>query len=164
MMWSMRAQGAWSDQRGDNLLDGAAPFYDTYECADGRYVAVGPIEPQFYSTMLATLGLDESTLPGTLDRTGWPALREQFGAAFKTRTRDEWAAVFADLDACVTPVVELGEVAGQPHLLARGTFTTVDGVHQAAPAPRFSRTAPGEPRPPRPPGADTDAVLRDWLG
>lgn len=164
MLWSHRSQGAWRDERGTNLLDGGAPFYDTYVCAEGGHVAVGPIEPQFYAQLLEHLGLDAAELPGQYDPAGWPILRKRFTAAFATRTRDEWAAVFADVDACVTPVVELAEVADQVHLSARRTFSTADGILQPSPAPRFSRTAAELPSPPRQPGADTEAVLRDWLG
>jgi len=162
MMWAMRGQHTWTDQRGANLLDGGAPFYDTYECADGRFVAVGAIEPQFYRALLDGLALDPAGLPGQLDRAGWPEIRARITAAFRTRPRDEWAKVFADTDACVTPVLEPGEVPTDPHLGARGTLIDIDGVLQAAPAPRFSRTPAAVPAPPPRPGADTAAVLTDW--
>ena len=162
MIWSTRSQGMWQDARGTNLLDGGAPFYDTYVCADGRYVAVAPLEPQFYAELLAGLGLDPQSVPDRGDPATWPALRELLAARFADRTRDEWTAVFADVDACVTPVVELSEVADQPHVRARQTFYDADGVLQPSPAPRFSRTAPEQPAPPRPPGADTADVLDDW--
>jgi alpha-methylacyl-CoA racemase len=164
MMWTMRGQGIWGDDRQANMLDGGAPFYDTYECADGRYVAVGSIEPQFYAAMLEGLGLADAGLPDQLDTAQWPALRKALVEAFRSRTRDEWAAVFAGTDACVTPVVEPREVRDEPHLSARGTFLELDGVFQPAPAPRFSRTPAGTPVAPRVPGADTDSVLADWLG
>ncbi|MET8948265.1 CaiB/BaiF CoA-transferase family protein [Streptomyces sp. NPDC004542] len=162
MMWAMRAQAAWSDERGGNLLDGGAPFYDTYVCQDGRYVAVGAIEPQFYRALVAGLGLDPATLPDQGDRSGWPALRDRLTEAFLTRPRDEWAEVFAGTDACVTAVLAPDEVPLDPHLCARGTLTEIDGVLQAAPAPRFSRTLPRTPSAPPQPGHDTDAVLADW--
>lgn len=162
MLWSSRAQGLWADERGANLLDGGAPFYDTYRCADGHYVAVGAIEPPFYAALLDRLGLDAAELPDQMDVAGWPRLRSLFERTFAARSRDEWAAEFAGFDACVTPVVELDEVADQPHLLARSTFTTVDGALQPAPAPRFSRTPAERPAPPPVPGSDTVAVLRDW--
>ena len=162
MLWSHRAQGLWRDGRGRNLLDGGAPFYDTYACADGRYVAVAPLEPAFYAQFLSGLGLDSAALPPAGDPAGWPVLRQAFAEALLRRTRDEWVRIFADLDACVTPVVELAEVADQPHLAARSTFTTVDGVLQPAPAPRFSRTPPAAPVAPPVPGADTERVRRDW--
>lgn len=163
MLWALRGQGLWGDERGSNLLDGGAPFYDTYACADGRFVAVGPIEPQFYALMLAGLGLDPAGLPGQLDTAAWPVLRETFTQAFLTRTRDAWTAVFAGTDACVTPVVELGEALEEPHLAARGTLVEIDGQVQPAAAPRFSRT-PGRTASTAPvPGSGTDAVLADWL-
>ncbi|MFF0816842.1 CaiB/BaiF CoA transferase family protein [Rhodococcus sp. NPDC003318] len=164
MMWAMRGVGAWSDDRGTNLLDGGAPFYDTYRCADGGAIAVGAIEPQFYAQLLDGLGLDAADLPDQLDRERWPELRKLFADTISRHDRDHWARVFADTDACVTPVLAFGEVAAHPHLAHRGTITDVDGVPQPAPAPRFSRTAPGAPTGPRPSGADTDAVLADWLG
>ncbi|MGZ4632974.1 MAG: CaiB/BaiF CoA transferase family protein [Actinomycetes bacterium] len=160
MMWSLRAQGAWSDERGANLLDGGAPFYDTYACADGRFLAVAAIEPQFFAELVRLLGLAE--LPEQLDRRGWPELRRRLTAAFLTRTRDEWAAVFAGTDACVTPVVELAEVAQQPHLAARGTFAGPAGREQPQPAPRFSRTPAGRPADGLDPQDATEDVLGDW--
>jgi alpha-methylacyl-CoA racemase len=163
MFWSLRACGLWSDQRGANLLDSGTPFYDTYACADGRYVAVGALEPQFYAALLEGLGLIGEDLPAQLDPAGWPALRQRFTDVFATRTRDEWVAVFEGTDACVAPVLSFAEVPAHPHIAARGTVITVDGVPQAAPAPRFSRTHPEHPTTPPPkPGADTVAVLADW--
>ena len=161
MLWALRGQGLWSDERGTNLLDGGAPFYDTYACADGRFMAVGPIEPQFYALMLAGLELDTADLPGQMDVQAWPGLRQIFTERFRTRTRDEWTAVFAGTDACVTPVVELGEALNEPHLKARGTLVELDGQVQPAAAPRFSRT-PGQTARTAP-GSDPDAVLKDWL-
>ncbi|HTK62856.1 MAG TPA: CaiB/BaiF CoA-transferase family protein [Pseudonocardia sp.] len=162
MVWSLRAGGMWTDQRVDNMVDGGAPFYDTYRCSDGGFVAVGAMEPQFYAELLTGLGLDAAELSPQLDRNGWPELRKVLADAFASRTRDEWAAVFADVDACVTPVLELAEVADHPHIAARNTLIEVDGVTQAAPAPRFSRTPAGAPGSPPAAGADTDAVLADW--
>jgi alpha-methylacyl-CoA racemase len=163
MMWAMRAMGMWTDDRGTNMLDGGAPYYDTYECSDGRYVAVGAIEPQFYAAMLAGLGLDAADLPKQNDRTRWPELRARFTDVFASRDRDHWAKVFADSDACVTPVLAFGEVETEPHITQRNTFYRTGGGLQPLPAPRFSRTAPGEPRPPGQPGADIEAVLSDWV-
>ena len=162
MVWSFRSTGLWSDRRQSNLLDGGAPFYDTYACADGKHVAVGALEPQFYAALLAGLGLDAADLPAQLDPAGWPVLRAAFTAAIAARTRDEWTAVFDGVDACVTPVVELSEALAEPHLSARGTYVEVDGVTQAAAAPRFSRTPAGAPVAPRVPGGDLDAVRADW--
>ncbi|WP_084505429.1 CaiB/BaiF CoA transferase family protein [Nocardia harenae] len=161
-LFALRATGGWTDERAANVLDGGAPFYDTYRCSDDRFVAVGALEPQFFAVLLATLGIE----PGAIeqyDRAGWPALRARFRTIFGSRTRDEWAATFAGTDACVTPVLSYGEAAGHPHLAARGTVAEIGGVTQAAPAPRFSRTPAPAPRPPVPTGSATAAdVLRDW--
>jgi alpha-methylacyl-CoA racemase len=163
MMWSMRALGMWTDERGTNLLDGGAPYYDTYECADGRYIAVGAIEPQFYAAMLAGLGLDGADLPGQNDRARWPELRDRLAEVIGSKDRDHWAKVFADSDACVTPVLAFGEVQTEPHITERNTLYQADGGLEPSPAPRFSRSVPDRPRPPDEPGADTEAVLSDWV-
>jgi alpha-methylacyl-CoA racemase len=164
MAWSLRGLGMWSDQRGRNLLDGGAPFYDTYECADGRYVAVGAIEERFYQQLLDGLGLAQDALPDRDDPAGWPELRDRLSAVFASRTRDEWAKAFEGTDACVTPVLRFDEVAGHPHTAARGGIVELDGVQQAAPAPRFSRTAPAPPTvPAAAASADLDRVLARWL-
>jgi alpha-methylacyl-CoA racemase len=161
MVWGLLGQKFWADEPDSNLLDGHAPFYDTYTCADGRHVAVGALEPQFYAALLAGLGLADAQLPAQLDRERWPQLRARFVEAFATRSRDEWAAVFADTDACVTPVLAFGEAAAHPHLAARATIVERDGVAQAAPAPRFSRTPTEVPA--RATGRETvDDVLADW--
>ncbi|WAL63561.1 CaiB/BaiF CoA-transferase family protein [Amycolatopsis cynarae] len=162
MMWAFRGAGSWSDRRGVNLLDGGAPYYDTYTCADGRWIAVGALEPQFYAAFLAGLGLDGEDLPDQGDRSGWPILRARFTEVIVSRTRDEWAKIFDGTDACVTPVLSFDEVASHPHMSARESVITLDGVTQAAPAPRFSRTPAARPTSPRPAGADTEAVLADW--
>ena len=160
-IYGMRATGTWRDQRGSNMLDGGAPWYDTYETADGGYVAVGAIEPQFYAALLDGLGLAGADLPGQLDPSGWPELRRRFAEVFASRGRDEWAEVFADTDACVSPVLSMAETPGHPHAVARNAFIDVGGVTQPAPAPRFGRSPAGQPTPPPRPGADTDAVLAD---
>jgi alpha-methylacyl-CoA racemase len=161
MTWALHGQGHWTDARGTNLLDGGTPYYDTYACADGRYVAVGPLEPGFYAEFLTGLGLDPADLPPRDDPAGHDTLRACLAEAFATRTRDDWVAVFDGTDACVTPVLALGEVADHPHLRARGTVVAPDGVPQAAPAPRFSRTPTTLPGPPRE-TEDVEAVLTDW--
>ncbi|TDB98174.1 CaiB/BaiF CoA-transferase family protein, partial [Actinomadura sp. 7K534] len=148
MVWNLLAQDAWADEREANLLDGAAPFYDTYTCADGRHVAVGAIEPQFYAALLEGLGLADAELPAQNDRERWPELKAALAAVFATRTRDDWAKTFADTDACVTPVLSFAEAPGHPHVAARATTVTRDGLTQAAPAPRFSRTPTRLPEPP----------------
>jgi len=155
----LRAAGAWQDQRGSNLLDGGAPFYDTYQTADGKFIAVGALESKFYAELLDRLGLDAAELPAQLDRSGWPVLRDRLTAAFAQRTQAEWVKVFDGSDACVTPVLSMADAAGHPHNLARGTFIEVGGVCQPAPAPRFSRTPAAVPDPPPVPGSDTEAVL-----
>jgi alpha-methylacyl-CoA racemase len=162
MIYGMLGAGLWQDRRAANLLDGGAPFYDTYACADGRHVAVGALEPQFYVAFLEGLGLTGALPGGQYDLAHWPEHRRRFAEAFATRTRDEWADAFAGTDACVTPVLGLREAPVHPHLAARGTFVEQDGVSLPGPAPRFSRT-PGAVRgPARRPGADTTAVLTDW--
>jgi alpha-methylacyl-CoA racemase len=162
MVWAFRGTGGWTDDRSANLLDGGAPFYDTYTCADGRWIAVGALEPPFYAQFLAGLGIAGEDLPGQMDRTGWPRLRARFTEVIVSRTRDEWAGIFAGTDACVTPVLTFGEAALDPHLTAHGSVITLGGVPQAAAAPRFSRTPPGTPSLPPAPGGDTKAVLADW--
>ncbi|MGY4711180.1 CaiB/BaiF CoA transferase family protein [Mycolicibacterium sp. CBM1] len=163
MMWAFRHMGMWSDTRGVNMLDTGAPYYDTYECADGRYVAVGSIEPQFYAELLDKLGLNAADLPGQNDMTRWPELRAILTEKFASQDRDHWAKVFAGSDACVTPVLSFGEVESEAHNAERGTFYSENGSLFPAPAPRFSRTAPDAPIAPGVPGADTDSVLRDWV-
>jgi len=158
-IYGLRARGGWRDERGVNLLDGGAPFYDTYPAADGRFVAVGALEPQFYAALLAGLGLTDADLPAQMDIAGWPVLRQRFAAVFAERTRDEWASVFAGTDACVAPVLSPGEAAGHPHNSARRVFADIGGLSQPQPAPRFARTRADQPVPPVRPGSDTDAVL-----
>jgi alpha-methylacyl-CoA racemase len=157
----LRGQGLWQDSRGTNLLDGGAPFYDTYETADGLFMSVGALEPQFYAALLRGLGLDGEDLPGQLDRGGWPALRSRFTEVFKSRTRDEWTAVFDGTDACVAPVLGMGEAAAHPHATARTAFVDVGGLAQPAPAPRFDRTPAATPTAPVRPGEHTDATLTE---
>lgn len=159
MVWGLAAAGGWRPERGTNLLDTGAPFYDVYETADGGHVAVGALEPQFYAAFLAGLGLPAERGGEQWDRSRWPAHRAEFASILRTRTRDEWAAVFAGTDACVAPVLTYEEAPEHPHLAARRTFVDVDGVTQPAPAPRFSATPSDDPRSPVAPGTHTDAVL-----
>ncbi len=161
MIHGMLAAGGWQDRRGANLLDGGCPYYGTYETADGRYMAVGALEPQFYEEFLTLLGI-EGQAAARKDVTRWGELREQVAARFKTRTRDEWTAVFDGTDACVAPVLSLREAPHHPHLAARGTFTDHGGITQPAPAPRFSTTPTSVRTGPARPGADTADVARDW--
>jgi alpha-methylacyl-CoA racemase len=160
-LYGLRAAGGWQDQRGSNLLDGGAPFYDTYATADGQYVAVGALEPQFYAALLRGLGLADAGLPEQQDRSGWPVLRQRFAETFTQRTRAEWEQVFAGTDACVSPVLSLAEAPAHPHATARKAFVEVGGFAQPAPAPRFGRSTADTPTPAPAPGADTDAVLAD---
>jgi alpha-methylacyl-CoA racemase len=162
MMWSFRSQGLWSDERGTNMLDTGAPYYDTYETADGKHFAIGAIEPQFYAELLAKLGLDQAELPGQNDMARWEELRTTFTDVFKTKTRDEWAQIFAGSDACATPVLAFGEVLSEPHVAERDTFYETGAGLQPMPAPRFSRSRPGQPTPPPVVGADNDTILSDW--
>jgi len=152
MFDGMRAMGAWNGARGTNLLDGGAPFYTVYETADGGWMSVGALEPQFYAALLSTLGLEAGDVPDRNDPAQWPALRERLTAVFATRTRAEWTARFADVDACVAPVLTRAEAEAHPHNAARATFSTA--------APRFSAT-PGAPGPPAG-EPETEPALRDW--
>lgn len=155
------ASGFWSADRGTNLLDSGAPFYDCYRCSDGGWLAVAAIEPQFYAELIAGLGLADDDLPAQHDQSGWPTVRARFTEVIAGRTRDEWAETFADSDACVAPVLDMGEAPQHPHARARGSFVDVGGVPQPAPAPRFSRTPAPELRVART-GSDPYAVLSAW--
>jgi alpha-methylacyl-CoA racemase len=162
LMYGMFSQGSWKDERGVNVLDTGAPWYNTYQTKDGKWLAVGAIEKRFYEEFVERLGLKLSDLPKQHDRKGWPDLHRLFARTIAGKTRDEWERIFEGSDACVAPILSLGEVADHPHNAARGTFAKRDGVLQPAPAPRFSRTVPEMGAPPRVPGADTDAVLQDF--
>jgi alpha-methylacyl-CoA racemase len=162
MIWALRGIGIWSDERATNMLDTGAPYYDTYETADGRYMAVGAIEPQFYAELLIGLGLTgRADLPDRNDVAQWEPLRLMFARAFRTRTRDEWAAVFDGTDACVTPVLTFAEAAADSHMTARGAVTVIDNVVQASVAPRFSRSVPGVPEGPARIATDPGALWND---
>ncbi|MET9885732.1 CaiB/BaiF CoA-transferase family protein [Streptomyces sp. NPDC006430] len=161
MIHGMMAAGGWQDRRGANLLDGGCPFYGTYETSDGRYMAVGALEQQFYDTFVELLGIKDRA-PARKDLARWGELREAVAARFKSRTREEWTAVFEGTDACVAPVLSLREAPHHPHLAARATFTDFGGITQPAPAPRFSATPVAVTGGPALPGADTESVARDW--
>jgi alpha-methylacyl-CoA racemase len=160
MAHSQRSAGMMSDDRGANLLDGGTPYYDTYRCADGEYMAVGALEPQFFTALAGVL--DIAGLPEQSDREQWPRMREMFAERFASRTRAEWIAAFDGVDACVAPVWRLSEAVADPHLRARESLLEVDGVTQPAVAPRFSRTPGRVGGPARAAGADTTEALLDW--
>ena len=162
MCWGMAATGLWNDRRGENLLDSGAPWYDTYETRDGKFLAIGAIEPRFYAELLARLGIDAATMPPQNDRAQWPLLRTRLAAAVRSKTRDEWAAEFTDSDACVAPVLSFAEAKAHPHNVARGSHINVAGVDQPAPAPKFSRTQAKVRRPPPERGAQGREALVDW--
>jgi alpha-methylacyl-CoA racemase len=164
MFWSLRNIGLFDESsRGANLLDSGAHFYDVYECADGGWISIGSIEPQFYALLLDALDLaDDPALARQMDAAAWPALKERVAAAFRTRTRDEWCERLETTDVCFAPVLTMSEAAVHPHNVARRTFVEVAGVTQPAPAPRFSRTPGAIAGPPSPAGAHTREVLADW--
>jgi alpha-methylacyl-CoA racemase len=153
------ARGEWRAGRETNRLDGGAPYYRCYATRDGRAIAVGSLEPAFFAELVARAGLPPAHLVDQEDRTAWPERRAQYAALFAQKTRDEWMTILAGTDACVAPVLDWDELEAHPHNAARRTFVRVDGVLQAAPAPRFDRTPAGPPRPPGGAGADTDTVL-----
>lgn len=164
MLHGLLAGGQWRDERGSNLLDTGAPFYDVYETADGRHVAVGALEPQFFAELVRLLfgGTPPDDLPAQHDRAAWPLLRRLIAARFVQRSQQEWADTFEGTDACVAPVLSLTEAPRHPHLAARQTFVDREGVTQPAPAPRFSRTPSSLGGPPALPGQHTAEALRDW--
>ena len=162
MFFEMTARHRWADERGTNVLDGGAPYYDTYETADGKWVAVGAVEGQFWSTLVELLGLSEDDLPAQGDRSTWPRLRQQIAAAIATRTRDEWGELASGTDACLTPVLGPREANDHPHHSQRGSFVQVGDTLQPAPAPRFSRTVPRHPAPAMAAEAAGNSVLADW--
>jgi alpha-methylacyl-CoA racemase len=161
MTWSFRYMGMWHDERGTNMLDTGAHFYDTYETADGEYISIGSIEPQFYAELLELTGLDAEDLGWQHDRTAWPALKERMADLFRTKTRAEWCELMEGTDVCFAPVLAMAEAPEHPHNKGRGTFTEVAGLVQPAPAPRFSRTPGQVQRPPAHAGQHTDEVLAE---
>lgn len=162
MFHSMKAMGFWTDEREANLLDGGAHFYDCYETADAKFVAIGPIEPKFWAELRRLAGLESAEWDAQMDRSGWGERKSALAEVFRSRTRDEWCELLEGSDACFAPVLDLDEAPGHPHNRARGVFTEVAGVTQPAPAPRFSRTPGGIASPPAHPGQHTDSVLRSW--
>ncbi len=163
MIHAFHRHGLWNDSRGSNMLDTGAPFYEVYETADGQWMAVGGIEAQFYAELIRGLGLEgDPSVPRQMAREDWPVLKARFAETFKSKTRDEWTAVFDGTDACVVPVLSPWEAPSHPHNVARSTFVSVDGAVQPAPSPRFSRTPSSISSPPSPPGADTVSGLVEW--
>jgi len=170
MMWAFTAMGIWSEEKGTNMLDTGAPFYDTFECSDGEYVSIGSIEPQFYAQLLELTGLEQAfsdrgeSLPHQMDKVQWPTMKERLSEIFLTKTRDEWSEIMEGTDVCFAPVLTMSEATRHPHNIARGTFVDVAGIVQPGPAPRFSRTEAVIQRPPAYPGQHTFEVLDEWLG
>ena len=170
MMWAFTAMGIWSEERGTNLIDTGAHFYDTYRCSDGEYVSIGSIESQFYAQLVELTGLAEDyaargeELPHQMDRSRWEELRGRLASIFATRTRAEWCEIMEGTDVCFAPVLTMSEARQHPHNVERGTFVEVAGIPQPAPAPRFSRTPGAIQRPPSHEGQHTDEVLAEWLG
>ena len=162
MMYGMKAAGQWRNARGANLLDGGAHFYDSYACADGKYLAVGAIEPQFYGELLQRCGIDDPGFECQNDTSQWPELKQRLADVFKTRTRDQWCEILEGTDACVAPVLDWDEAPAHPHNRAREAFVEVDGVLQPAPAPRFSRTPAQTPGSTRTADRDIQTLLADW--
>jgi alpha-methylacyl-CoA racemase len=161
MMYGMRAFGNWSEARASNMLDGGTPYYDSYACADGKFITIASLEPQFYAQLLELTGLQDAAF-SQADSTTWPAMRERFTTLFASRSRDDWCALLESTDVCFAPVLDMGEAPDHPHNAARATFIDVGGVQQPAPAPRFSRTPGAVQSAPSQPGADSAAVLADW--
>jgi alpha-methylacyl-CoA racemase len=161
-VYGMHASGMWSDNRGENMLDTGAHFYDVYETKDGEYVSIGSIEAKFYAELLRLSGLEGQEMPRQMNRKAWPDLKEKFAALFKTKTRAEWCKIMEGSDICFAPVLSMSEAPSHPHNQLRGTFVDVEGVLQPGPAPRFSRTPSKIQRPPAKPGEHTEEALREW--
>ena len=161
MIHTFLSMGVWGE-RGTNMLDTGAPFYDVYECADGEYISLGSIEPQFYAELLRITGLDQEDLPKQMDRSHWPEMKERIAKTIREKTRDQWVELMEGTDVCFAPVLSPSEAYVHPHNLERETFIEVAGVKQPAPAPRFSRTPGAVDRPPPHPGQHTTEVLSSW--
>ncbi|HOW48557.1 MAG TPA: CaiB/BaiF CoA-transferase family protein [Rubrivivax sp.] len=161
IFYGLHAGGRWGEPRGENLLDGGAPFYDTYETADGRHVSIGALEPKFFAELVQRIGLDARFVARQYDRRAWPELRAALAAAMRSKTRAQWCALLEGTDACFAPVLSLDEAPAHAHAAARGGFVELDGVVQPGPAPRFSRSGSRTPQPPPAVGAHTDALLAE---
>lgn len=162
MLYGFRAYGAWNDQRGSNMLDGGAHFYDTYACADGKFISIGAIEPQFYQLLLQHAGISDPAFQQQMHTPAWPELKQKLATIFGGKTRAEWCAIMEGTDICFAPVLDMAEAPQHPHNLARQNFVEIAGVTQPAPAPRFSRSVPDVPQPPAQPGQHSQDILRDW--
>lgn len=162
MFYGMKASGSWQSRRESNFLDGAAHFYRTYRCSDGKFLAVGPLEPQFYQLLLQKCGIEDESFARQNDPTAWPELTEKLEQMFASKTRDQWCELLEGSDACVAPVLDMDEAPEHPHNRARQTFITADGIVQPAPAPRFSRSESGVQSPPPRAGEHSEEILRDW--
>jgi alpha-methylacyl-CoA racemase len=160
--YGLRAAGKWSDVRGENFVDGGAPWYDCYETSDGKFVSIGSIEGRFYRNLLERTGLSGQPLPAQHDRNGWPELRRRFSEVFKQKSRAEWVEIMNGHEVCFAPVLDLAEATEHPHMKERRAHVTIESLLQPAPAPRFSRSTPEVPTPPPIPGSDTKAALADW--
>ncbi len=161
-IYGLRGSGRWTDQRGENILDTGAHFYDVYETSDHKHVAIGSIEAKFYEELLQRSGLAKEKLPRQMDREAWPEMKQKLAALFRTKTREEWCKIMEGTDICFAPVLSMDEAPRHPHNRHRGTFVEQDGVIQPAPAPRFSRTPSAIQRPPANPGEHTEEALGDW--
>ncbi len=162
MMYGFHASGMWTNDRYANMLDGGAHFYDCYECADGKYVSIGSIEPQFYALLLEKTGINDPEFEHQHDKSKWPSLKQKVANVLKTKTRDEWSEIMEGTDVCFAPVLNLEEAVKHPHNVARKTYVEIEGVPQPAPAPRFSRTEAVVQRPPAQAGEHTDEALKEW--
>ena len=162
MMYSLKDSGMWTDHRGTNVLDGGAHFYGTFECADGGWVAIGSIEPQFYALLLEKTGASDPMFEDQMDKACWPDLKSRLADIFRSKTRDEWCDIMEGSDVCFAPVLAMSEAPDHPHNRARGTFVERDGVVQPAPAPRFSRTEAELSRGPPTPGQHSAEILEEW--
>jgi len=162
MNWGFKAAGLWRNERGSNNNDGAAHYYNSYECADGKYVSIGSVEPQFYAELRRIVGLEDAAFDAQNDPAQWADLKSRLTQVFKSKTRDAWCELMDKSNVCFAPVLDFYEAPDHPHNQARQLFIDIDGVKQPAPAPRFSRTQPVPPQPPSAAGADTRSVLRDW--
>jgi alpha-methylacyl-CoA racemase len=162
MFQAFRQQGSWTEERADNIVDGGAPFYRCYATLDGKYVAVGAIEPHFYASLLAVMKLEQTTLPDQNDRLAWPSMRERFAGVFREHTRDEWVALAAGRDACLSPVLTIDEAPEHPQMRAREVYSAFDGLRHPSPAPRFDRTQATLSRATPRPGENSREALSNW--